>query len=194
MDVRTLCLGVLSLGDATGYEIKKMFEKGLFSHCLEASYGSIYPALNKLAAEGLVSYRDEPQVGRPDKKVYSLTPKGRAIFQAALYKQPAEDKFRSEFLFYSVFSHLLPSNHMTKLVDRQIAWMKRQAADTAASIANTNTDGMRFVKGFTQTICEAGIKYLEENRHLIENRKESDDNSPSPPPTAPTGPSTEAAE
>ena len=51
MNVRTLCLGVLSFGDATGYEIKKMAEDGLFSHFIEASFGSIYPALTKMTDE-----------------------------------------------------------------------------------------------------------------------------------------------
>jgi len=48
MDVKTLCLGVLSLGDASGYEIRKMFEEGPFAHFHHASFGSIYPALSPL--------------------------------------------------------------------------------------------------------------------------------------------------
>ena len=54
MDVRTFCLGVLSLGDATGYEIKKQAEDGPFSHFYKAGFGSIYPALARLAADGAV--------------------------------------------------------------------------------------------------------------------------------------------
>ena len=46
MDTRSICLGVLSMGEATGYEIKKLFEDGPFSHFYDAGYGSIYPALN----------------------------------------------------------------------------------------------------------------------------------------------------
>ena len=41
MNVKTLCLGFLSTREATGYEIKKEFEEGFFSHFIEASYGSI---------------------------------------------------------------------------------------------------------------------------------------------------------
>ena len=47
MNVRTLCLGVLQFGEATGYEIKKIVEEGMFNHFIEASYGSIYPALTR---------------------------------------------------------------------------------------------------------------------------------------------------
>jgi DNA-binding PadR family transcriptional regulator len=52
-DVRTLCLGILSIGEATGYEIKKALEEGPFGHVLEASFGAIYPALGRLTEEGL---------------------------------------------------------------------------------------------------------------------------------------------
>src|SRR3546814_3071348 len=55
MDAKTLCLGVLSRGAASGYEIKKAFEEGPFSHFHQASFGSIYPALNALSADGLVA-------------------------------------------------------------------------------------------------------------------------------------------
>jgi PadR family transcriptional regulator AphA len=44
MNVRTLCLGILAQHDASGYEIKKAVEEGLFAHFIDASYGSIYPA------------------------------------------------------------------------------------------------------------------------------------------------------
>ena len=72
MDVRTLCLGVLSFGDATGYEIKKYFEEA-FSHFFVAGYGSIYPALAELAEEGLVRVRDQIGDRRAGAKVYQLT-------------------------------------------------------------------------------------------------------------------------
>ena len=62
MDVKTLCLGVLCehWGKASGYEIRKLLkEEGAFSHFVDAGYGSIYPALNKLSDEGLVIYEAE---------------------------------------------------------------------------------------------------------------------------------------
>ena len=52
MDAKTLCLGALSRGDASGYEIKKAFEEGPLSHIHEASFGAIYPALTRLDEQG----------------------------------------------------------------------------------------------------------------------------------------------
>ncbi|HEY3858944.1 MAG TPA: PadR family transcriptional regulator, partial [Gammaproteobacteria bacterium] len=59
MDVKDLCLGALTYGDATGYDLKKFFES-TFSHCFLAGYGSIYPALAELTEEQLVVARTVP--------------------------------------------------------------------------------------------------------------------------------------
>ena len=76
MDVKSACLGVLACGDATGYEIRKQFEEGPFGHFFHAGFGSIYPALNRLQTEGLVSCMSLTQDRRPDKKIYTITAKG----------------------------------------------------------------------------------------------------------------------
>src|SRR3546814_16524572 len=96
MDAKTLCLGVLSRGAASGYEIKKAFEEGPFSHFHQASFGSIYPALNALSADGLVAVRAQAQQKRPAKKIYSLTPKGRTELPAALMPTPGPPAARSD--------------------------------------------------------------------------------------------------
>ena len=90
VDVKDLCLGALSFGDATGYDIKKFFEN-TFSHFFLAGYGSIYPALASLTAAGLVSCRTLAQHGKPDRKLYRLTAAGRRAFLDTL-----RDTTRSE--------------------------------------------------------------------------------------------------
>src|SRR3546814_15083233 len=108
MDAKTLCLGVLSRGAASGYEIKKAFEEGPFSHFHQASFGSIYPALNALSADGLVAVRAQAQQKRPAKKISSLTPKGRNALLAALMATPGPDAVRSDLLFLLSFAQHLP--------------------------------------------------------------------------------------
>src|SRR5689334_13005282 len=117
MDVRTICLGILTRGDATGYEIRKTFEEGGLQHFVEASFGSIYPALGRLTEEGLVSVRAEPQEKRPDRKVYSITPEGRSELLATLMRPLAEDRHRSPFMFAMLFSDLLPGSRVQSLID-----------------------------------------------------------------------------
>ena len=53
MQKETLCLGLLSLGPRSGYEIKQMFE-GPLSDFYSLSFGTIYPTLNNLQALSLI--------------------------------------------------------------------------------------------------------------------------------------------
>lgn len=167
MDVRTLCLGVLSLGDASGYEIKKRLEEG-FSHFYDASFGSIYPALNRLQDEGLVDCKHEAQSKRPDKKVYNLTTEGRLALVRELSDVPARDRIRSEFLVSMVFADLLPASHVAKLIDQRIAEHRACVVDLKEK-EDTGTSAQRFVAGYGRAFYEAAIAYLEDNRHLVES-------------------------
>jgi DNA-binding PadR family transcriptional regulator len=167
LNVKTLCLGLLSTREATGYEIKKEFEEGLFSHFIEASYGSIYPALNQLAAEGLVSVREEEQSGKPDKKVYSLTPAGHAMLPKWLSVVPARDKYKSEFLFEMFLQHYLSPQHIVVAIEKQLSELK---ADLE-SIAQCKLKGMdqpeagpgpNFVLGYGEAVLTASVTFLEQ--------------------------------
>lgn len=173
MDVRTLCLAVLTKGDATGYEIKKMFEEGPFAHFQNASFGSIYPALSRLLSEGLVEARALEQDGRPDKKVYSITPAGNAVVDGALTVTPDVDTFRSDFLFLLFFATRLPEARVIELIDQRVAWYRAKHAHIAEQIAQrSNCDcagdpGRETVAGFGAAMYRAAADYLESNKDTL---------------------------
>ena len=121
MNVRTLCLGILSFSDMTGYDIRKMASEGNFSHFCEASYGSIYPALSQLTEEGLVTLHEETEDGKPARKIYSITQQGRAALTHILHEEPSPDRCKSEFLFYSLFADKMPPSQFRNLLVRKIA-------------------------------------------------------------------------
>lgn len=167
MDIRTLCLGVLTMGDASGYEIKKKFEDRL-ALVFHASYGSIYPALNKLTEEGLVSCREESQEKRPDKKVYSITSAGRYLFLDEIVKPVSADRVRSDFLATLIFARLLPAAAVSKLIDERIADRAEKIARMRENCAGKATDTDRFMCNYGLTVYQAELDYLKENRHLLE--------------------------
>jgi PadR family transcriptional regulator AphA len=169
MDVRTICLGILTRGDATGYEIKKLFEDDGYQHFVEASFGSIYPALGRLTEEGLVLVREEAQEKRPDRKVYSITPRGRAAFLGALMKPLPEDKHRSPFVFAMLFSHLLPQAHVTAMLDAYIAQVEGKFGQLNEQRSGPQTAGERFVTGFGHAVYDAILTFLHAHRAEIEN-------------------------
>ena len=171
MDSKTLCLGVLSLGDASGYEIKKAFEEGPFSHIHVASFGSIYPALNTLVTEGLAEAREIEQHKRPDKILYAITPKGREALRLALSAEPASDKVRSDFLFGLFFAQELTPEVVAARMDERIAWYREslERMEDCAECSDTWAAGPSFVHGLGMAVYAAALAYLEENRESLIN-------------------------
>jgi len=90
MDVKFPILGFLMEAEATGYDLKQRFQDpvGFF---YRVSDGSIYPALKKLAHDGLVKLRTARR-GRRARKIYAITPRGRAHFRRML-QEPAQPLF-----------------------------------------------------------------------------------------------------
>lgn len=162
MNIRTLCLGILSFQEASGYEIKKEIEEGMFSHFIDASFGSIYPALSQLNIEGLVTVRAEEQTGRPDKKVYSVTDAGRAALAKGLLVVPARDKYKSEFLFEMLFKEMLPEPHIRLAIEKQLRDLQDEINRMVECKAHGKTDsGSEFIMGYGEAVLSAGVKYLE---------------------------------
>lgn len=161
MDVRTICLGILTRGDATGYEIKNLFQNDGYQHFVEASFGSIYPALNRLTEEGLVSVRAEAQEKRPDRKVYSITPAGRTAFIASLLMPLPEDRHRSPFVFSMLFCDLLPEGRVVQLIETYIAQTESKLAQLNGSNTAPKTPGEEFANGFGRAIYSASLEFLK---------------------------------
>lgn len=175
MDVRTLCLGILALGDATGYEIKKLVADGAFSFFSEASYGSIYPALSRLMEEGLVTCREEAQDGKPDKKIYSLTEAGRAELTKALQKDPGPDRQRSEFLASLLFAEAVSPERVNQLINDRIKHHEERIHALTEMAETELTPASNFVLGYGLAVQKAALSYLEANRSkLFEGKPETE--------------------
>lgn len=167
MDVKTLCLGALTSGGMTGYEIKKCFEEA-FAHFFVAGYGSIYPALAELDRQGLVTCRSVEQEGRPDKKVYSLTEAGRRALVDTLATTPPRHKVRSEFLVLMYFAHLLPPEHVERVVDQMLArWQATLAQIEPCADSEEIPPGMRFCAGYGRAVIGAAAEYVRSNKDSL---------------------------
>lgn len=175
MNVRTLCLGILTFKEASGYEIKKMVEEDVFNHFIDASYGSIYPALTKMLEEGLVTVRTEEQVGKPDKKVYAISELGRAELAAALAVDPVHDKYKSEFLFQILLKEYLPAPHISDIYQAQMDYLQSEMDHLeSCNLDNPPHAGMDFVAGYGKACMTAGLKYLQENRYRVLKEQSAD--------------------
>lgn len=167
MDVKTLCLGALTLGDATGYEIRKMFEEGPFGQFYDASYGSIYPALNALLKDHLVSVTEHAQDGRPDKKVYCLTPQGLQYFKDALAEPPTKDKIRSEHVVRLFFADYMTEKDLKAVYSSYLSHFEEQAEKLKNMEAENANSGRMFARGLGLRFYESMAAYLIENHDAL---------------------------
>jgi DNA-binding PadR family transcriptional regulator len=176
MDVKTVCLGMLTDGPASGYDLKKCFESS-FGHFFPAGYGSIYPALATLARNGLVEFEEIPQDGKPDRKVYSITEEGRKELQIGLSNPRPTHKVRSEFLAMICFAHLMTSDQIDTVIDNKL-----EEIDAFLKIFDEMPEcgcdsippGAQFVAGFGKHIATSLKKYIEDNRVMLTEQDHED--------------------
>ena len=172
MDVKTVCLGMLTDGEASGYDLKKHFESS-FGHFFAAGYGSIYPALASLAAKGLVSCQCIPQDGKPDRKVYSITATGRETLLAELDMPNPSHKVRSEFLATMCFAHLMSAEQIAMVLKNRVAEIEEYEKlfdEFEHTCMRATPTGMQFTVGMGRAVMLAMKKYIQENgQQLLEN-------------------------
>ena len=171
MDVKTLCLGALTTGEKTGYEIKRCFEQA-FSHFFAAGYGSIYPALDELTRHGLVTCTVVEQDKRPDKKVYRLTEAGRRALVEGFMAAAPRHKIRSEFLVLMYFAQILPPERVGAVMDEMVAqWdavlRELEGAGERCAMSGDHTPGARFTIGYGRAVIAAARDYVAGQRDAL---------------------------
>ncbi len=169
MDVKTVCLGMLTDGEASGYDMKKCFESS-FGHFFPAGYGSIYPALATLARDGLVEFEQVLQDGKPDRKVYNLTDNGREALMDGLANPNPSHKLRSEFLATVWFAHLMTDEQIDTVIRTRLSEID-EFLEMIEAFQPGNCSGMgrgaQFVAGYGKHMASAFKQYIEENRNLL---------------------------
>ncbi|EFO29590.1 transcriptional regulator, PadR family protein [Roseibium sp. TrichSKD4] len=168
MSVRTLCLAILTFGDATGYEIRKESTEGRFSYFDDASFGSIYPALARLEADGMVTVREEQQQGKPARKVYSITEAGRDEFLASLCEPQAADTFKSPFLLIALYAKDLGPDVIRRALDRR----KEQVLAELKMLEDCGDEpphpGSNWIRDYGRAYMTFTLAYLDKHgEHLI---------------------------
>jgi len=108
MSLEGALLGLISSkGPITGYDLSKTFRTSM-AHYWHARHGQIYPTLDKLKRRGLVTCRKLIQRERPNKKLYSITDKGRAELVRFLRAPKRPLQMKNEGLLRTRFSAHLP--------------------------------------------------------------------------------------
>ena len=162
-------LGILTDGPLHGYELKRRLadsEHGFWT----VSFGSLYPALRRMEKRGFVSV----SAGETRRKVYQLTPEGKAYFQELLEDPRAADEERAFTLKLSFF-RFLDSESRLGLLERRKAHLTSRLAESRRGMKESATRTKRRMDAYTIALMrrslsttEADIAWLDE---LIENER-----------------------
>ena len=161
MNVRTICLAILYDGDSTGYEIRKLSVEGEYAYFIDASFGSIYPALAKLEAEGLVTSHVEQQDGKPAKKIYAITETGRRAFINSLFEKLGDDEFRSQFLLFARFAAELPASLVETRLKERLKTLDDALGELDGLICEQHHPADAWVISYGRTCMAVARDYIE---------------------------------
>jgi DNA-binding PadR family transcriptional regulator len=112
-------LGLLNYGKLSGYDLDKAFKDSL-AFFWQGQTSQIYRELGGMEKAGWISSEIEFQTGRPNKKWYTLTTRGKEEFMTWLSSPEGavEEmlRVRSSFLMRLFFAGELPSEHTAAML------------------------------------------------------------------------------
>ncbi len=118
-------LGLLTQGEASGYDLIKRAQAGIAYFFWSPSRSQIYAELRRLEAGGYVTERAVEQERRPDKRVYAITPSGEAALHGWLI-DPQTAGSHTILLLKIFLGRLIPR-------DQLIAQVRRAQAQAQAT-------------------------------------------------------------
>ena len=131
MSLDHILLGLLR-EPATGYDLKNVFSETV-RHFWSARLSQIYPTLKRLEQQQMLRSRREPSPKGPDRKVYTVTEKGRAELLTWLRSEPAVGTERFAYLAQLYFMDAIGDIHDTRafmnaLRDHHSRWLAQLRA------------------------------------------------------------------
>jgi PadR family transcriptional regulator AphA len=101
VSLKNALLGVLSLREMSGYDIKRNFDRAVH-FVWNASDSQIYRELRSMEAEGLITSRLVQQEGKPNKRLYQLTDDGISCLDRWLVS-PVESPYGKDSFLMRLF-------------------------------------------------------------------------------------------
>ncbi len=161
MSYKYLILGLLTERPMSGYDIKKQVKLALGA-ITSASYGTLYPTLHKLLADGYVEMQEVPQRSRPSKKVYSLTERGRDDLKNWLRQPAGADQVRREFLLKLYLARNLGPQEVLALITSRRLEAETMLQGLTTDRLNTKDVQQGWIVEYALCLCEAELNWLKQ--------------------------------
>jgi len=170
-------LGLLSHESMTGYEIKKRMDITL-KYFWGASYGSIYPTLNQLEKDSLVTKVETRENGR-EKIIYTITKSGLVFLEKWLKDSSVKDELRYETLLKLFFGSQIGPDFTSGHIDRFEEKIKGELPVLKMMVAQLEQiKGMEeahlyylLTAKFGVKVYEAYVEWCEETKQTLSDIK-----------------------
>ncbi len=130
--VEVVVLGLLAEGPLYGYDLLERFRARGMGSWVEVGKASVYQALRRLEARGLVSGRLQEGDEGPDRRVFRITAPGRARLRAGLRERCADARpYETDAALALGFAHLMPLEDARRAVGERRAALEAWRATIA---------------------------------------------------------------
>jgi PadR family transcriptional regulator AphA len=172
---RYALLGVLSMGPASGYDIKKFMEKTT-DHFWREGDSSIYPILKGLLHDGLVSCKVSNGKGEKIKKIYTITADGQQELNDWLKESPEEPQVKHELMLKIFFGWNANKEFTLEHIlnrQRQLKLHLKNYKDLIQSFPNIPPKGQQLFQYLTirsgMVHTEAALSWCDEAIKVLDN-------------------------
>lgn len=178
-------LGLLNYKPATGYDLKAAFENSI-NLFWNASLPQIYRTLSQMEKDGWLSFTVEHQEGKPSRKIYQLTDKGKKELRNWLTTPPEFTPTKNSLLVKLFFGNQMDKKDLAanihkwrehyveflEMMDKNIRPIAQHYADKLDS-----KDDMQFwlmtadygIRNARMVIewCDSALGFVEKGKKII---------------------------
>ncbi|WP_084065357.1 PadR family transcriptional regulator [Paenibacillus stellifer] len=160
-------LGMLMEGEMSGYDLKKTIDSTV-GHFYNASYGSLYPALKRLADKGHVSMKETAD--SKNRKLYALLPEGREAFMQWLAEpQNSRRELLIRVFFFDYLEEGIRMEHLQGY--RHAAEREVRELDAVRSVVESELAGIERPEDYYYrvSVLDYGLMHAKMQREWIQN-------------------------
>lgn len=111
-------LVLLAAEPRSGYDVSKCFDESVSCYW-KASQQQVYRELTKMEQQGWVCFETIPQEGKPDKKIYQVTDRGKQELMEWFAEPTEPTPIREELLVRVLAGSLIPRHLLIKELQRR---------------------------------------------------------------------------
>ncbi len=172
-------LGLLGIEPMSGYDLKQLIAWSV-GHFWREGYGQIYPTLQKLEKQRLVTKKTQRQKGKPDRNIYSLTAAGRERLKRWLSEPASPEVPRNELLLKLFFGQWLPGAMSRRQVEQRRQLWNQQLVEYVAirkRLFKENTEGnpglpfWEITLSYGEHIAKAQLAWSDETLKKLKDRE-----------------------